>query len=131
MFYPKEIETLFAYTLNTLRKPSAEKLRARHFAFTERNCLDWNRHATMVLLAALILGGIAKALSLPLAAAALTIAVLIGTVEERPGLDTPLWVGRLGLASVAVFYLGLGFALGVASLVVVPALLALHRVVFP
>ncbi len=122
---------MFAYTLKTTKKPSAEQVRARHFAFTERNCLDWNRHATMVLLAALMLGGLAKALSLPLAGAALTIAVLIGMVEERPGLDTPLWVGRLGLASVSVFYLGLGFALGVASLVVVPALSALHRAIFP
>lgn len=119
---------MFAYNLKTPRKLSAEQ--ARHFNYTERRSLDWNNHATMVLLLAILMGSCAKTLDLPGMAVALTLLVAVAYVQDRPALDMPLWMGRLSLASTALFYAGLGYCLGVVGLIVVPALVGAHRAAF-
>lgn len=122
---------MFAYLpYPSRRQPTPEQLRARHFAFREWRSLDWNRNSTMVLLLAIFLGGCAKLLSLPPAAIGLTLLVGIGFLEDRPCIDTPFWMGRVALATIAGFYAVLGFCLGWYALLTVALLAAAHRIAF-
>jgi hypothetical protein len=122
---------MFAYNpISSRRRPSPDQLRARHFAYREYRSLDWNRHSTMIVLAALLLGGCAKVLNLPLAGIVATLAVAIGFIQDRPAADAPLWLGRLSLATVALFYAGLGFCLGWAAPLIAGGFAAVHRWTF-
>ena len=121
---------MFAYNPLSSRRPSPEQLRARHFSYREWRSLDWNRNSSMLVLFAIFLGGCAKLLTLPTAAVGLTLLVAVGFLEDRPCIDTPVWMGRAALASIASFYSVLGFGMGLYALVVVGILAVLHRQIF-
>lgn len=121
---------MFAYNPLSSGCLSPEQQRARHFSYREWRSLDWTRNSTMIVLFAVFLGGCAKLLTLPPAAVGLTLMVAIGFLEDRPCIDTPFWMGRAALASIAAFYSVLGFGMGAYALLAVGLLMAIHRQIF-
>lgn len=84
--------------------------------------------SVLVILSALVLGGVAKALSfVPLAACGATVLVLAWTESEGACAEEPAWVNQLSLASAGLLYLGLGYCLGLVVLVLMPLVLHLAR----
>lgn len=110
---------MFVY-INPLKSQETPADLQRFFQVGERPRVS--SHATLVVLSALLLGGISKLLGLPLVACGLTVLVVALRGNQDPVSGPHVVVDRLSLAATAGFYLALGYCLGGFALAGLPLL---------
>ena len=124
MFEFKEIESMFVYQESSngiAQEASARRQVERFFHISERWASGVTDNSILVVLCALLFGGVSKVLvGIPLAALVGTIGVLAWFLGEQATGDEPKWVHQLSLASTGLLYLALGHCLGLVVLALVP-----------
>lgn len=115
---------MFEY-INPLRPSPASAEVQRYFQVGERS--RSSSHLTLVVLSALMLGGLSKLLSLPVVACVLTVMVVAFRGGRQPVRGAHVLVDQVALAATALFYLALGHCLGALALLALPLLWLGHR----
>ena len=102
---------MFVYQSNTARQVEPSKSKVEHyFRCPER----WSRrdqsHSIVIVLCALLFGGVAKAISfLPVTACVGTIFAMAWVLGEETAAGEPSWARRLSLASTVTALVGRWF----------------------
>ena len=94
-----------------------------YFNIPERWADRMTQHTMILVLAALMFGGISKmTTSIPVAAFVGSIFVLAYFLGDRTTAGEPRWVNQLSSASLGLLYLGLGHCLGGVVFLALPVL---------
>ena len=106
---------------------SKEALVENFFHRPERWAERVSSTSLILVLSALVLGGVSKVVSLPAAAFGFTVLALAWVLGEDRSDGEPLWINRLSLAATGMLYFGIGHCLGLIVMLGLPVLAKLCR----